>query len=306
MYDIIIIGAGPAGMTAAIYGLRAEKKVLVLEQQVCGGQIVNAQRVENYPGMPGISGLELAKKMCQQVKDLGGEIKYEKAVKITASTKTKNVKTDGGEYRAGAVIIATGAKNRELDVDGQKELVGKGLSYCATCDGNFYNGKVVAVVGGGNTALEDAMYLSGIANKVYLIHRRDNFRAEEKIVRAVKSKDNIELVLNSKVSMLISKKSMLNSEDELAGVEVTKNDLTKKIIEVDGIFVAIGHQPQNQDFADIVELDENGYIKTNDGVHTNVEKIYVAGDARAKDLRQLTTAVSDGSMAATVAIQEID
>ena len=296
MYDIIIIGAGPAGLTAALYALRANKKVLVLEAKAYGGQIVNASNVENYPGIKNISGFDFATNLYNQVKDLSGEIKFETVIRIE---EDKKVITNKGEYTTKSIIIATGAENRKLNIDKESEFVGRGVSYCATCDGAFYKDKEVAIVGGGNTALEDAIYLSDIAKKVYLIHRRDEFRGESKYLEEIKSKNNIELVLNSNVTKL-------NGEELLTSIEVTNNDNETKNIEVSGLFIAVGQSPKNEIFSNIIELDDKGYIKSTDGVHTNKEGIYVAGDTRVKDLRQLTTAVSDGSIAATTAIKEMN
>lgn len=295
MYDIIIIGAGPAGLTAAIYARRANKKVLVLEAKSYGGQIINASSVENYPGIPNISGFDLATNMYNQAKDLGAEIKYETVLHID---KEKNVTTNNSTYKAEALILATGAENRKLNIPDEEDYVGKGVSYCATCDGNFYKNKEVAVVGGGNTALEDAIYLSNIVKKVYLIHRRDNFRGEAKYLNEIKKKDNIEIILNSNVTKLKGK-------DVLQSIEVTDNDNNIKKIPISGLFIAVGQSPKNEIFANIINVNENGYIESEDGVHTNVEGIYVAGDNRVKQLRQLTTAVSDGSIAATTAIKEM-
>ena len=296
MYDIIIIGAGPAGMTSAIYALRANKKVLILEAKTYGGQIVNANLVENYPGIPNISGFDLATNMYEQVKKLNGEIKFEPVIRIEDNLK---VVTPSNEYQSRAIIIATGAENRKLNIENEEKLVGKGVSYCATCDGNFYKGKNVAVVGGGNTALEDAIYLSNIANKVYLIHRRDEFRGENKYLEELKKHNNVKFITNSNVIKL-------NSNDKLNSIEIKNNDRNTETIEVDGIFIAVGQKPNNLIFKNIIELDNNGYIKSTDGVHTNKEKIYVAGDTRVKDLRQLATAISDGAIAATTAIKEME
>lgn len=294
-YDIVIIGGGPAGLTAGIYGARAGKKVLVLEGKALGGQIVNAPNVHNYPGAPSISGVDLSMNMYNQVLEHGGEVKFERAMGI----KDKVVHTDGGEYKAKAIILATGAENRKLGLYGEDKLVGKGVSYCATCDGNFYKGKTVAVVGGGNTALEDAIYLADLCEKVYLIHRREEFRGDETNIAKVKALKNVELVLSANVKEIIGEEKVEGLEVELSGGE-------RKEIKVDGVFFAIGYEPQANEFADSVELDESGYIKTEDGVHTSTEGIYVAGDARAKDLKQLVTAAADGAMAATVAVKEME
>ena len=295
MYDIIIIGAGPAGLTAAIYARRANKKVLVLEAKSYGGQIINANNVENYPGFVSISGFDLATNMYNQAKELGAEIKFETAIHID---KDKKVTTNKDTYEAKAIIIATGAENRKLNIPDEEDYVGKGISYCATCDGNFFKNKIVAVVGGGNTALEDAIYLSNIAKKVYLIHRRDNFRGEARYLSEIKKKDNIELILNSNVTRLVGK-------NILEKIIVTDKDNNTNEIEINGLFIAVGQSPKNEIFANIIKINDYGYIESDDGVHTNIEGIYVAGDNRVKVLRQLTTAVSDGSIAATTAIKEM-
>ena len=298
MYDIIIIGCGPAGMTAALYASRANKKVLVFEGKSYGGQILNASKVENYPGFDNISGFDLATNMYNQITTKGVEIKNEMVLKIT---KDKEVITSNGTYKAKAIILATGVQHRKLNITNETEYIGRGVSYCATCDGNFFRNKDVAVVGGGNTALEDALYLSDIVNKVYLIHRRDEFRGEDIYVDELKNKSNVEIITNSEVTHI-------NGQEIIKSIDVHtttgENDMSR-IIPISGLFVAVGQEPKNEIFADIIELDEKGYIKTDDGIHTNVEGIYVAGDCRNKPLRQLTTAVSDGSIAATIAIKEM-
>ncbi len=295
MYDIVIIGAGPAGLTAALYALRARKKVLVLEAKSYGGQILNASKVENYPGIESISGFDYATNLYNQVKKLGAEIKYETVVRVE---EDKTVITNKDKYKGKAVIIANGAENKRLDIDREEEFVGKGVSYCATCDGNFYKGKIVAVTGGGNTALEDAIYLSGIAEKVYLIHRRDEFRGEDKYVEELKEKKNVEFVLNSNVVSL-------NGDEKLESIIVKDNEENEKEIKLDCLFIAIGQVPQNQIFSNVVDINDYGYIEAIDDVHTKTSGIYVAGDTRVKVLRQLTTAVGDGSIAATIAIKEM-
>ena len=295
MYDIIIVGAGPAGLTAAIYARRANKKVLVFEGKSYGGQILRANLVENYPGFKEISGFDLANSMYEQAVALGTEFKFEMVKKIT---KNKQVITDNGQYQAKAVILATGSENRKLNLPEEVDYIGRGISYCATCDGNFYKGKDVAVVGGGNTALEDALYLSNICNKVYLIHRRDTFRGEDKYIEQIKFNDNIELIFNSNVVDIIG-------EDSLTSITVKDNEENERTIDISALFIAVGQEPKNEIFADTIELDEKGYIKAHDEVYTIVEGIYVAGDTRAKALKQLTTAVSDGSLAATIAIKEM-
>ena len=296
MYDIIIIGAGPAGLTAALYAARANKKVLILEAKTYGGQIVNASLIENYPGIADITGFDYATNLYNQVKNLGCDIKYQTVIRIDDDNM---VVTNTDKYHAKAIILATGASNRKLNIPLEDKYVGKGISYCATCDGHFYKDRVVAVVGGGNTALEDAIYLSDLASVVYLIHRRDEFRGEGKYIDEINKKSNIKLILNSNVTKIIG-------EENLNSIEVTDNSNKKNIIDIDGLFIAIGQDPNNQIFKGLIDLDDNGYIISSDGVHTNRDKIYVAGDAREKDLRQLTTAVADGAIAATVAIKEIN
>ena len=294
MYDIIIVGGGPAGLTAALYALRANKSVLVLEAKSCGGQILNAALIENYPALPNVTGLEFTNNLVKQVTDLGCIIKYEIVLKVEEDlTVTTNLNT----YKAKAVIIASGVEKRKLKIDNEEKFLGKGLSYCATCDGNFFKGKTIMVVGGGNSALEDAVYLSKIAYKVYLVHRHSEFTGEAKYIETLKKRDNVEFIYNSNVIKL-------NGEDKLVSA-IIKNEEEEKEIKIDGIFIAIGQEPKNELFSNVVTLDERGYIISEDGVHSNVPKIYVAGDARVKDLRQLTTAVSDGSIAATVAIKEM-
>ena len=296
MYDIIIIGAGPAGLTSAIYARRAAKSVLVLEAKSYGGQIINTLDIENYPAESHISGFDFATKLYNQAKDLGTEIVFEKVVDINNKDNIKEVITTKNTYQGKTIIIATGSENRKLGLSNEDELVGKGISYCATCDGAFYKDKTVAVVGGGNTALEDALYLSNIANKVYLIHRRDEFRGEESTVNLLKEKNNIEFIYNSNITKL-------NALEKLDSIEVTNKDGSIKTIEVDGLFIAVGRIPENENFAKIIEVDENGYIKASENCHTNIPGIFVAGDNRVKEVRQLVTATSDGAIAATAAVK---
>lgn len=296
MYDIIIVGAGPAGMTAALYALRANKKVLILEAKAYGGQILTANKVENYPAIKEISGYDYSENLYNQIIDLGVEYKNEIVVNVSQDLK---VTTNKDTYEGKAIIIASGASNRKLGLHNEEELTGKGISYCATCDGNFYKNKIVAVNGGGNTAVEDAIYLSNIARKVYLIHRRDEFRAERKYLREIRSKDNIEVITNSTITKI-------TGNDKLESIDISNNDDgTTTTLKVDGLFVAIGQEPKNEIFTDVADIDDKGYFISEDGVHTKTPLVYIAGDARQKVLRQLTTAVSDGSIAAVMAIREI-
>ena len=295
MYDIIIVGAGPAGLTAALYALRANKKVLVIEAMTYGGQIVNARKIENYPGIPSISGFDFANTLYNQVTALGMEYKNETVIRIN---EDKSVITNKNTYTGKAVIIASGADHKRLKLANEEELTGKGISYCATCDGNFFRNKVVAVVGGGNGALDDALYLSDIAEKVYLIHRRDEFKGDEKYINELKEKNNVQFIFNSNIIKI-------NGIDKLESIEIKDNQGKESLIDLNGLFIAVGQEPKNSVFSNIINLDKSGFIETKDGVHTNINGIYVAGDARVKELRQLTTAVSDGSIAATIAIKEM-
>ena len=284
MYDIIIIGAGPSGMSAALYALRANKKVLLLEKKCYGGQIINASNIENYPALPNVSGYDFATNLYNQIKSLGVILKYEEVLEVTDK---KEVITTKDTYKGKNIIIATGLKKRKLNLENEDKLLGSGISYCATCDGNFYKNKNVAVVGGGNTALEDALYLSNIASKVYLIHRRDNFRGEKK------------LILSSNITKIIG-------EDNLNSIEITDNRNNISKLEIDGLFIAIGNIPDNNRFKNIIDLDENGYIIANANLKTKTDNIYVAGDTRVKTLRQLVTATSDGAIAVTEITKEME
>lgn len=292
MYDTIIIGGGPAGLTSAIFLRRANKKVLVLESNICGGQIVNAKDVQNYPGYKNISGSELSENMMNQALNLGAEIKYETVLKVD---EDKTVYTNDNTYKAKSIILAVGCKNRKLNIENEDKFIGRGVSYCATCDGNFFKGKEVAVIGGGDTALDDILYLSDIASKVYAIVRRDTFKGEISEVSEIEKKDNVVIKYNSVVTKL-------NGNDSLESIIINDNEEIK----VSGLFIAIGQEPNNMMFKNIVDIDENGYIITTEEVKTKNKGIYVAGDARVKLLRQLTTAVSDGSLAATYAIKEME
>lgn len=300
MYDIIVIGAGPAGMTAAIYARRAARSVLVLEAVNYGGQIMNTPDIENYPIEAHISGFDFSTKVYEQAKSLGAEFVFERVVEIRSADDKKTVITPKNTYTAKAVILATGSENRKLGLDDEDRLVGRGVSYCATCDGNFYRNKVVAVVGGGNTALEDALYLSDLAKQVYLIHRRDSFRGEETTVARLKEKQNVEFIYHANVTKLIAEK-------RLKAIEITDNQNgSVRTIELNGLFIAVGRVPENQNFAQLIKLDDAGYIVAGEDCHTNTEGIFVAGDNRTKMLRQLVTAAADGAMAATEAVKYLN
>ena len=281
MYDIIIIGAGIAGLTSAIYASRANKKVLIIEKQNYGGRIVSAPHVKNYPGFMDISGVDLATNLYEQATSLGAQIIFENAESIQNGIN-KKVITNKNTYECKAIIIATGLERKSLNIPGEKELVGKGISYCASCDGNFYKDKVVAVVGGGKSAIEDAMYLSSLATKVYLISRSE--------IKEDINKENIE-VINSYIDKM-------NYSDKLESIDLN-NGIN---IKVDGLFVSIGFDSSNEEFDSVIDVDDKGYIVT-DNTHTNIDGIFAAGDCIKKDLRQLVTAASDGAIAATEAIK---
>lgn len=299
MEDIIIVGGGPAGLTAAIYIERAGKHAIVYEGAAVGGQIVTAANVVNYPGIKSISGADFALDLFEQAKALGAEIRFEKVVGIqNKGDKHKVVKTDKGEIECKAVILATGAQNRKLGVNGEDRLLGKGVSYCATCDGMFFKGKEVAVVGGGNAALEDALYLSNSCKKVYLIHRRNELRGSEGTAQELKKRKNVEFVLEANVTKLVGEKS-------LEQIEVTKLDGTKLLLNVSGLFIAVGQVPGNGAFANLITLDNFGYVAAGEDCKTNIPGIFVAGDARTKMVRQLTTAGADGSTAGLSAVNYI-
>lgn len=296
-YDIVVVGAGIAGLTAAIYGRRANKKVLVLESRTYGGQIISTKSIENYPAAMGISGMELATKIYEQALSLGVEIKFENVMEVVDGA-TKQIKTNQNVYQARTVIIATGSKNRTIGLEREDKLLGKGISYCATCDGAFFKNKVVAVVGGGNTALGDAIYLSDLAQKVYLIHRRDRFNAEAALVEQIQTKSNVQIIANAQVTGLLG-------DNQLTGIVVNCHG-TEKQVAVDGLFVAVGRVPENEKFANVVELDSNGYIMADEGCETGTAGIYVAGDCRTKQVRQLVTAAGDGAVSAMCAIKYLN
>lgn len=298
MKDIIIIGGGPAGLTAAIYGGRSGKSVLLFEGKSFGGQISKSHRVENYPGFAEISGPEFSMNLKKQAELFGAEIIPHKVKAVEEKDGFFTVTADKA-YEARAVIFALGTEPKRSGLPNEASLVGRGLSYCAACDGNFFRGRDVAVVGGGNTALQDALYLSDICRKVYLIHRRDAFRAEKNLVVKAEGKEGIEFVLNS---VLISAEA-----SPIIKSITTENVLTKEKTDlaVNGLFLAIGQTPLTADFADILPLDSYGYVEAGEDC-TVKDGVYVCGDCRKKDIRQLTTATADGTVAAMKAIEYLD
>ena len=300
MYDIIIIGAGPAGMTAAIYGQRAGKSTLMIDKAGYGGNIVTTPSVENYPGLKDVSGADFAQLLYDQAMSFGAEYKFAEVTGITDAAGVKTVHTDAGDFDCKSVIIATGATNRKLGLEREEQLVGSGVSFCATCDGMFFRGKDVAVIGGGNTALEDAEYLSGVASKVYLVHRRDRFRGEQKTVERLAKLDNVEFVLNSSPVRF-------TGEDNVTGLVIKDNETgEERELSVQGAFEAVGQVPQNGNFKDVAELDEIGYVKAGESCETGCPGIFVAGDCRTKKVRQLDTAAADGTVAALAASDYIN
>ena len=297
MYDIIIIGAGPAGLTAALYALRANKNVVIFESASYGGKIINAKVVENYPGIEKISGIDFANRLYEQVKKLGAKIVYEKVINIINDTP-KKVITINGSYETKAIIIATGLQYRKLNLDREANLIGKGISYCATCDGTFFKNKNVAVVGGGNTAIMDALYLADICKKVFVIYRNEQIKAEAITLNKLKEKNNVEFILNTNITKI-------EGTDKLSSVEITNKSGEIKSLEIEGLFIAIGQESQIKDITDELNTDEFGYVITGEDCKTNIEGIYAAGDNRKKQIRQLTTAASDGTIAALTAIKEL-
>ncbi len=291
-YDVIIIGGGPAGLAAALYAKRAGVSVLVLERSIYGGQVTNTPTVENYPGILNISGVDLAMALYEQVTGLGIEVRLEEPVSYQLDAPAKAVATARGLYEAKAVIVANGVKRRTLGCPGEERLAGRGVSYCATCDGAFFQGAEVAIVGGGNTALEDALFLSNNCAAVHLIHRRDQFRGSSILAEAVKKRQNIHLHLNSVVEEI-------TGEEKVAGArlrDVTTGEETR--LELSGVFVAVGLAPDNAAFAGQLALDGAGYIQAGEDCRTNLAGVFAAGDTRTKEVRQIITAAADGAVAA--------
>jgi len=299
MYDIIIVGGGPAGLTAATYARRAGKSVLVIEKNAFGGQITWSPKVENFPSVVSISGTELGDRLLEQAMEQGAEVELEEVIGVSVDGDIKTLRCESGaEFQGRALIIATGAKPRMLGLPREEELVGSGVCFCAVCDGAFYKGCDVAVNGGGNSALQDAVLLSEKCSKVYLIHRRDSFRGEAALVEVLRKKSNVEFVLEASVTAL-------EGENELTAITVNRKGAERRI-PVQGLFVAIGHAPDNGIFSELVELDRAGYAASGESCMTKTPGVFVAGDCRAKSVHQLTTAVADGSVAALAACSWLD
>ncbi len=299
MYDIIIVGGGPAGLTAALYALRANKSVLIIEKATFGGQITYSPRVENYPGIPDTSGNAIADKLLDQVLSQGAEVELSKVLEIRDGT-TKTVITEDGEFECKAVIIATGARHRMLGIAGEEKLVGEGISFCAVCDGAFYNGKEVAVVGGGNSALQEALLLCENASHVTVIQNLPYLTGEKRLADRLYASDKATVLLSKTVKGFVG-------DGTLSGVVIADAETgEEQTLKVDGLFVAIGLVPQNEPFSNVLTLNDYGYADSGEDCRTKTEGIFVAGDCRSKRIRQVTTAVADGAVAALAACDYID
>ena len=301
MYDIIIVGAGPAGLTAAIYARRANKSVLLLDKGAFGGQITFSPKVENFPGFDSISGSELADKLVEQALGQGAEVEIENVVEIKNLSDKKVVVTeDGNEYEAKAVIIACGAKHRHLGLENEEKFIGEGISFCAVCDGAFFKDKTVALIGGGNSALQEAILLSETSKKVYVVQNLDFLTGEPQLQEILRKRENVEIILGTVVDSI-------KDGDSFSGITVKRvADGVKTELELDGMFVAIGLVPENEPFESVADLDERGYIASGEDCLTKTDGIFVAGDCRAKAVRQVTTAAADGTISAIAACRYID
>lgn len=301
MYDIIIVGAGPAGLTAAIYAKRANKSVLILEKNGFGGQITSSPKVENYPGFESVSGSELADSIVSQVLAQGADVEIETVTEIRDNGKTKTVLTEeGSEYEAKAVIIAGGAKHRHLGLPNEEKFIGDGISFCAVCDGAFYANKTVALIGGGNSALQEAILLCETCKKVYVVQNLDFLTGEERLQEILKSRGNAEIITGAVVSSI-------SDGEALSSIIIKKTATGEETkLEIDGMFVAIGLEPENESFKNVADLDKFGYIDTDETCTTKTQGVFVAGDCRKKAVRQVATAVADGAVAAISACRYID
>lgn len=292
MFDVCVIGAGPAGMSAAIYACRAGLRTAIFEKMVCGGQMANTPEIANYPGISETSGAALSESMRAQMLSLGAKLYTAEVLSISGNSPFL-LKTASEQYTAQALILANGAERRKLGVPGEDRLLYRGVSFCAVCDGMFFRGKRVAVVGGGNTALEDALYLSGICEKVYLIHRRDTFRAQKVFTDRISAAENIEVLYNTTVEEILGEQ-----KTEALLLQTAEGE---REIEVAAVFVAVGLVPDNARFSTLVSLDKAGYIEADEDTHTVRRGVFAAGDTRVKILRQIITAAADGAKAATEA-----
>ncbi len=298
MLDIVIIGAGPAGLSAAIYAARAGLDAVVLEKVSAGGQIARTHEMENYPGVRRVNGLEFSMALKAQADDFGAKILSEEVKEVKREAWGFSVITDALEYHSKAVIAALGAAPRKLGVPGEDEFAGSGVSYCATCDGGFFKGMDVAVIGGGDTALEDALYLAKIAKSVKIIHRRDTFRAQKHLVNRAEEMENIEFIMNAKVKELVGGFGLEEAVLDINGEECR--------IMLEGCFIAVGNMPETGILKGLCALDSNGYIIAGEDTCTDVEGLFAAGDARTKRLRQVVTAAADGACAITAAMEYLE
>lgn len=290
MYDIIIIGSGPAGLSAAIYAQRACLDTIVIEKNgISGGQVLNTWEVDNYPGFPGVTGFELSRQFREHANKLGARVVQDEVVQVELSGNVKKVVCEEETYEARCVILASGAHHRTLEVPGEEELRGAGVSYCATCDGAFFRGRTVAVVGGGDAALEDAIFLARMCEKVYIVHRRDKLRGAKRLQERLQALENVEFVWNSETAAIEG-----NGQVEALRLRQTKNGEERRL-DVDGVFIAVGIAPESELYAGQLELDEQGYIRADESGQTSVPGVFAAGDVRTKALRQILTAASDGA-----------
>ena len=290
MYDIIIIGSGPAGLSAAIYAQRACLDTIVIEKNgISGGQVMNTWEVDNYPGFPGVTGFELSRQFREHANKLGARVVQDEVVQVELSGNVKKVVCEEETYEARCVILASGAHHRTLEVPGEEELRGAGVSYCATCDGAFFRGRTVAVVGGGDAALEDAIFLARMCEKVYIVHRRDKLRGAKRLQERLQALENIEFVWNSETVAIEG-----NAQVEALRLRQTKTGEERRL-DVDGVFIAVGIAPESELYAGQLELDEQGYIRADESGQTSVPGVFAAGDVRTKALRQILTAASDGA-----------
>lgn len=299
MYDVIIIGGGPAGITAGIYAIRSGLKTLVLEKTNLGGQVINTYEIKNFPTYNNISGADFCSLLYSQAEYNGLEIKYEEVIEADLNSDIKTIKTNSNEYKTKTVILCVGAKPRNLNLQNEQNLIGKGISYCALCDGNFFKNKTVAVIGGGDSALEDSIYLSGICKKVYIINRSNKLKGQQILQDSlnvhIEKNKNIELIYNAEVSKI-------NGENFLTSIDIVdKSKNTTKKLEIDGMFLAIGRTPDTEIYSKQIDLNDYGYIKVNNKMKTNIKGVFAGGDCVEKAVRQILTACNDGALCATFA-----
>ena len=290
-FDLLIIGAGTAGLTAALYALRAKKTVLLLEKSAVGGQILETTQIENFPATPGVSGPDFVKSLKTQVKNLGGVISFAEVEKIEKADKIFRLQTDSGNFSGKTIILATGSAPKKLGLENEEEFLNRGLSHCATCDGPLYKDKVITVYGGGNSALFSALYLAPLAKKLYLIHRRTEFRADAALVEKLKSKNNVELILGETIESL-------NGTEKLASLTLKSG----RELKTDALFICLGRTPDTKIVKNLIDLDSDGYVLSDETCRTTLEGLFCAGDCRKKPLHQLVTAAADGATAASAAV----